>query len=77
MKSVVKVQELRDLAAGMKIDLVMRKNGDSIIVDCDSEIQLQRFVETLEIVSIDVFIDRMCPKRAYVSTAAFASGRIA
>ena len=77
MKSVIKVQELRDLAKGMKIDLVMRKHGTSIIIDCDSEIELQRFVETLEIASIQVFIDRMCLKRAYVSTHAFASGRVA
>ena len=77
MKSVIKVQELRDLAKGMKIDLVMRKHGTSIIIDCDSEIELQRFVETLQTVSIQVFIDRMCPTRAYVYTRAFADGKVA
>ena len=78
MKSVIKVQELRDLAKGMKIDLVIKKNGGgSIIIDCDSEIQLQRFVETLEIALIQVFIDRMCPTRAYVYTRAFADGKVA
>jgi hypothetical protein len=72
-KSVIKVQELRDLAAGMKIDLVIKKNGGgSIIIDCDSEIQLKRFVETLEIALIQVFIDTMDSKRAYVCTRAFA-----
>lgn len=76
MKSVVTVKELRDLAAGMKINLVVKKNGGgSIIVDCDSEIQLQRFVNTLEIALIQVFIDRMDPTRAYVSARAFAEGR--
>lgn len=76
MKSVVTVKELRDLAAGMKINLVVKKNGGgSIIVDCDSEIQLKRFVETLEIALIQVFIDRMCPTRAYVHARAFAEGR--
>jgi hypothetical protein len=77
MKSVVTVKELRDLAAGMKIDLVVKKNGGgSIIVDCDSEIQLKRFVETLEIALIQVFIDSMDSTRAYVSARAFAEGRV-
>jgi hypothetical protein len=68
MKSVVTVKELRDLAAGMKINLVVAKRGSgSIIIDCDSEIQLQRFVQTLEIALIQAFIDSMCPTRAYVS----------
>ena len=68
MKSVVTVKELRDLAAGMKINLVVAKRGSgSITSDCDSEIQLQRFVQTLEIALIQAFIDSMCPTRAYVS----------
>jgi hypothetical protein len=72
-KSVIKVKELRDLAAGMKINLVVTKRGSGfIIVDCDSEIQLQRFVQTLEIALIQVFIDTMNSKRAYVSDRAFA-----
>jgi hypothetical protein len=67
-KSVVTVKELRDLAAGMKINLVVAKRGGgSITIDCDSEIQLQKFAQTLEIALIQVFIDRMCPTRAYVS----------
>jgi hypothetical protein len=70
-KSVVTVKELRDLAAGMKINLVVTKRGGgSIEIDCDSEIQLQRFVQTLEIALIQVFIDRMCPTTAYVCTRA-------
>jgi len=57
----------------MKINLVVKKNGGgSIIIDCDSEIQLKRFVETLEIALIQVFIDRMDSKRAYVYARAFA-----
>ena len=72
-KSVIKVKELRDLAAGMKINLVVAKRGSGfIIVDCDSEIQLQRFVQTLEIALIQVFIDSMNSKRAYVCDRAFA-----
>jgi hypothetical protein len=68
MKSVVTVKELRDLAAGMKINLVVAKRGSGLItIDCDSEIQLQRFVQTLEIALIQAFIDSMCPTRAYVS----------
>ena len=67
-KSVVTVKELRDLAAGMKINVVVKKNGSgSIAIDCDSEIQLQRFVQTLEIALINAFIDGLCPTRAYVS----------
>ena len=77
-KSVVTVKELRDLAAGMKIDLVVKKSGGgSVIIDCDSEIQLQKFVQTLEIALIQVFVDHICPTRAYVYVRAFASGRIA
>jgi hypothetical protein len=68
MKSVVTVKELRDLAAGMKINLVVTKRGSGfIIIDCDSEIQLQRFVQTLEIALIQVFIDTINLNRAYVS----------
>ena len=73
MKSVVTVKELRDLAAGMKIDLVVTKRGGgSIVIDCDSEIQLKRFVETLELALIQVSIDTMDSKSAYVCTRAFA-----
>ena len=76
MKSVIKVQELRDLAAGMKINLVITKNGGgSIIIYCDSEIELKRFVETLEIALIQVFIDQMDSKCAYVCTRAFADAK--
>lgn len=75
-KSVITVKELRDLAAGMKINLVIKKNGGgSIIIDCDSEIQLQRFVQTLEIALIQVFIDTMNSKRAYVYVRAFAEAK--
>jgi hypothetical protein len=68
MKSVVTVKELRDLAAGMKINLVVQKRGSGLIaIDCDSEIQLQRFVQVLEIALIRCSIDSMCPTRAHVS----------
>jgi hypothetical protein len=71
-KSVIKVKELRDLAAGMKINLVVAKRGSGfIIVDCDSEIQLQRFVKTLEIACVRYFIDTMNSKRAYISDRVF------
>lgn len=76
MKSVIKVKELRDLAAGMKINLVVTKHGGgAIILDCDSEIQLQRFVQTLEIALIQVFVDRMVPTRAYVHARSFAEAK--
>jgi hypothetical protein len=72
MKSVT-VKDLRDLAAGMKINLVVTKRGSGfIIVDCDSEIQLQRFVQTLEIALMQVFVDTLNSKRAYVSDRRFA-----
>jgi hypothetical protein len=71
-KSVVTVKELRDLAAGMKIDLVVTKRGGgSIMIDCDSEIQLKRFVETLQLALIQADIDTMDSKCAYVCTRAF------
>jgi hypothetical protein len=74
MKTVIKVKELRDLAAGMKIDLVVTKNGGGVIViDCDSEIQLQKFVQTLEVALIQVSIDS--PSRAYVFARAFADAK--
>jgi hypothetical protein len=74
-KSVVTVKELRDLAAGMKINLVVSKRGSGLIsIDCDSEVQLQKFMEVLEIALIRGFIDRMCPTSGYVSAR---GGRIA
>ena len=77
MKSVIKVQELRDLAAGMKINLVVTKRGGgAIMIDCDSEIQLKRFVETLELALIQVSIDTMDPKSAYVCTRSFADKKV-
>jgi hypothetical protein len=72
-KSVVTVKELRDLAAGMKINLVVTKRGGGLImIDCDSEIQLKRFVETLQLALIQADIDTMDSKRAYVCARAFA-----
>jgi hypothetical protein len=74
MKTVIKVKELRDLAAAMKIDLVVTKNGGGVIViNCDSEIQLQKFVQTLEIALIQVSIDS--PTQAYVFARAFADAK--
>jgi len=72
-KSVVTVKELRDLAKGMKINLVVTKRGGGLImIDCDSEIQLKRFVETLQIALIQADIDTMDSKSAYVCARAFA-----
>jgi len=74
-KSVVTVKELRDLAAGMKINLVVAKRGSGVInVDCDSEIDLKKFMEVLELALIQGHIDSLCPTSGYVS-ARF--GRIA
>jgi hypothetical protein len=72
-KSVVTVKELRDLAKGMKINLVVTKRGGGLImIDCDSEIQLKRFVETLQLALIQADIDTMDSKCAYVYARAFA-----